>query len=88
MLRLQNSKGYTEEKSIINSKPNVRYLDGGIRKYDGYLGDPIWVQPENYSTYYNREVDSQCRIPSRSLDELRQELGLSEGDKIKSIVKR
>lgn len=21
----------------------IKYKDGGIRKYDGYLGDPIWA---------------------------------------------
>lgn len=54
----------------------VKYKDGGIRQYDGYLGKPIWKQSENDSTYYNSELDSQCRVPSQSLKELREELGL------------
>lgn len=56
----------------------IKYKDGGIRQYDGYLGDRIWTQPENDSTYYNGKVDAQCRVPSKSLEELRQELGLDK----------
>lgn len=63
-------------EEINMSDAQVRYKDGGIRQLDGYLGDPIWTQPENDSTYYNSEVDSQCRVPSKSLEELREELGL------------
>lgn len=54
----------------------IKYKDGGIRRYDGYLGDPIWIQPENDSTYYNKEVDTQCSVPSKSLEELIEELKL------------
>ncbi len=55
----------------------MKYKDGGIRQYDGYLGEPIWIQPENDSTYYNRELDSQCRVPAKSLEKLREELELT-----------
>lgn len=54
-----------------------KLIDGGIRMYDGYRGDPIWKQPENDSTYYNPTLDSQCQVPAaQSLEELRAELGL------------
>ena len=43
---------------------------------DGYLGEPIWRQPENDSTYYNCEVDTQCSVPVRSRQELMVELGI------------
>lgn len=33
-----------------------------IRLNDGYLGEPVWKQPENDSTYYNCEVDTQCNV--------------------------
>lgn len=56
----------------------IKYKDGGIRQRDGYLGEPIWQQPENDSTYYNSEVDAQCRIPSKSLVELKKALGLNK----------
>lgn len=58
-----------------NTKP--KYVDGGIRLYDGYRGAPIWKQPENDSTYYDPALDSQCQVPVvQSLKELKEELGL------------
>lgn len=60
----------------MDDDTQIKYKDGGIRQYDGYLGDPIWTQPENDSTYYNSEVDAQCKVPSKSLEQLREELGL------------
>lgn len=47
-----------------------------IRLYDGYQGEDIWSQSENDSTYYDYEIDKQCRIPIRDEDELMTELGL------------
>lgn len=44
-----------------------------IRLYDGYRGKPIWKQPEN-STYYNYEVDKQCKVPLRNLEQFITEL--------------
>jgi len=41
-----------------------------IRLYDGYRGEPIWKQPENNSTYYNYEVDKQCRVPIPSREDI------------------
>lgn len=55
----------------------IRYKDGGIRQRDGYLGEPIWQQPDNDSTYYNSELDSQCVVPCRSLKEIKEELGMA-----------
>lgn len=47
-----------------------------IPLYDGYQGEPVWSQPENNSTYYNYQVDKQCRVPIRSREVLKKELGL------------
>ena len=55
----------------------IMYKDGGIRQRDGYLGEPIWRQPDNDSTYYNSELDSQCAVPSKSLREIKEELGMT-----------
>ena len=56
----------------------IMYKDGGIRQYDGFLGDPIWEQPHNESTYYSRKLDSQCSVPARSIEELKEVLGIDE----------
>lgn len=48
----------------------------GVRLYDGYRGAPIWKKPENNSTYYNYEVDKQCRVPIRSREQILSELGI------------
>ncbi len=55
----------------------IKYKDGGVRERDGYIGHHIWEQPDNDSTYYNSILESQCMIPSKSLKELKKELGLS-----------
>ena len=55
---------------------NTRITNGGIHERDGYLGERIWTMPENDSTYYNKDVDSQCTVPSKSLREIKQELGM------------
>ena len=47
-----------------------------IRLYDGYQGEDIWRQPENDSTYYDYEIDKQCRVPIREDEDLIKELGL------------
>ena len=54
----------------------IKYKDGGIRQRDGYLGEPIWQQSDNDSTYYDSEIDSQCQVPSKSLREIKEELGM------------
>ncbi|MDE6406426.1 MAG: hypothetical protein K2M20_12340 [Lachnospiraceae bacterium] len=55
------------------SDKQIKYRNGGIHQYDGYRSKPIWKQPENDSTYYNSELDTQCHVPSRSLKELQEE---------------
>lgn len=57
-------------------KKQNNYRIGGIHPFDGYRSEPIWKQPENDSTYYDRELDTQCHVPSRSLEELQSELEL------------
>lgn len=47
-----------------------------IRLYDGYQGRDIWRQPKNDSTYYDYEIDKQCRVPGRDRKEIMKELGL------------
>ena len=47
-----------------------------IQQYDGYCGRPIWKQPENNSTYYNFEVDKQCKVPLRNIEQVMTELGI------------
>lgn len=59
-------------------KEHRPYLDGGIRQFDGYCPKPIFKWPENYSVYYNAELDGQVRVPCKSLAELREELGLTQ----------
>ena len=54
----------------------VMYKDGGIRQYDGFLGDPIWEQPDNESTYYDSKLDTQCTVPAPSIREIKEMLGL------------
>lgn len=49
-----------------------------IRLNDGYLGEPIWKQPDNDSTYYSCEVDTQCSVPIRSREKLMAELGIQQ----------
>ena len=44
------------------------------RPYDGYRRDPVWRQPENYSTYYIFQVDKQCKVPIRNIEEVKTEL--------------
>lgn len=61
---------------IILDDIQIKYKDGGIRERDGYLGEPIWEQPDNDSTYYDSKLDNQCVVPSRSLKEIKEELGI------------
>lgn len=46
----------------------------GLHPYDGYLGEPIWKDRENYSTYYDYMMDKQCRVPIRDISEVEAEL--------------
>lgn len=84
--------GETMSNQICSRGPisplDERLLDGGIRMRDGYLGEPIWKQAENDSTYYNEILDSQCVVPARSLRELKKELGILSGEKKQEVVKK
>lgn len=42
--------------------------------WDGDPGEPIFQVKENDSTYYDATVDRQCRVPIRSLEEVKEEL--------------
>lgn len=44
-----------------------------IHAYDGYAGEPFWKRPEA-STYDDPVTDNQCRVPSRPIDTVRDEL--------------
>lgn len=48
-----------------------------IHLHDGYRNEPFWEDGVN-STYFNYEVDKQCRVPVRSLEEVKKELGIPE----------
>lgn len=48
-----------------------------IHLHDGYQSKPIWKQEKNHSTHYSYELDKQCRVPIRSVEQLKQELGMS-----------
>lgn len=47
-----------------------------IRQYDGYRGKPIWQQAKNHSVYYNYEIDKQCRVPLRNINEVMKGLDI------------
>lgn len=73
----KNSNLPLVENENISSERRPFDSYGGIWKYDGYVGKPLFVAPNNYSTYYNEVADTQCRVPLKeSLEELRKELGL------------
>lgn len=67
-----------------------------ISKVGGYP-KPIWIDPTT-STYYDVATDMQCTVPlSKSLEELKAELGITQHnsnenakiqDKSKSLVKK
>ncbi len=54
---------------------NELYIDDGIDMFDGYISEPIWTLPGNYSTYCSEKIDSQCTIPGLDLEEIFKELG-------------
>lgn len=57
-----------------------QYPDGGIREYDGYLGDPLFAEElrdyeENHP--YSGALDSMPVVPSsKTLEKLKKELGI------------
>ncbi len=56
----------------------MEYVSEGISKHDEYPSEPIWVQDDNRSTFYDYMTDSQCTIPLDGADELRRRLGLEQ----------
>lgn len=57
-----------------------KYVNGGIRLFDGYRGDPLWVNPDpNDIVYYDNFLNNQCTVPVvQTLQELKEELGLEK----------
>lgn len=51
-------------------------LEQTIHPHGGYTSKKLWTQRENISTYYDYPTDSQCGVPIKSLEELREEVGL------------
>lgn len=39
---------------------------------NGYVSIKLWEQKENYSTYYDRELDLQGRVPGHTLQEAKE----------------
>lgn len=52
----------------------------GIHPYDGYLGQPFFKTKDNFSTYYDYETDSQCKVPIRDISEVREEMEKKYGE--------
>lgn len=51
-------------------------LEQTIHPHGGYTSKKLWTQRGNISTYYDYPTDSQCGVPIKSLEELREEVGL------------
>ena len=39
---------------------------------EGYVNIPLWEQEDNQSTYYDRKLDLQGKVPGHSLEEARE----------------
>lgn len=39
---------------------------------EGYVSIPLWEQEDNKSTYYDRRLDLQGRVPGHSLEEAKR----------------
>lgn len=61
----------SDEEKLDREQPIFRI--GGITPYDGYRSPPIWIEKENDSTYFDSDLESQCGVPSKSLEELQKE---------------
>ncbi len=48
-----------------------------IHPYNGYQNEPVWKE-DGSSTYYNYEIDRQCRIPIKNIEEVKKELGIGK----------
>lgn len=51
----------SEEKKLI--------MDNNLDPYEHMPGD-IFHVPENYSTYYNREIEEQAKVPIANFNEI------------------
>lgn len=47
----------------------------GIHLFDGYQSEPFW-KDSDVSTFYDYEIDKQCRVPIRNIEQVKRELGL------------
>lgn len=47
-----------------------------VPKIIGYNPEPIFVLPENESTFFSHARDEQGTIPGRSIEEIKKELGI------------
>lgn len=56
----------------MNTDNTVYKTEDFKRRTYGYA----WFQEKNPSSFYDRETDQQCIVPTRTLAEIRQELGL------------
>ncbi len=50
------------------------YAARGIQPNDCFVNESIWVQEDNASTYYNHMVETQCKVPTRSVEEVMNEV--------------
>lgn len=46
-----------------------------IHPYNGYQKEPFWKE-DGSSTYYNYEIERQCRVPIKSIEEAKKELAI------------
>lgn len=49
----------------------------GIHRYDGYRSEPVWKIGKNISGYHNYMANKQCSVPGRTLEQLRDDYGIS-----------
>lgn len=50
------------------------YAARGIQANTCFSNEPVWVQEDNVSTYYNHVVETQCRVATRSVEEIMKEV--------------
>lgn len=43
-----------------------------IHKYDGYQGKPLFQKGDGSTSYYDWNIDKQCKIPIASEEELKK----------------
>ena len=47
---------------------------------------PVWMKQVDWRAV-GREIDKNCIVPSRSLSEIRKELGIQENSKKKQLIR-